>query len=332
MSETELSSRLDEVAPRAAGLAHVEVLEVKEVDTRGACGSLDEVVRLRLLCSSGITSNQIVIVKEAGGLTDPDAPAWEPRGPVHVGAFKVAQRYWVAYCSKYDHDRYPQGVVCFWPELDAPQIFEEAVREDIYRHGPHYHPDSGLTYSFPPTEKKDTWRIRMQRDERVLWEVDLSGERYKQRIDTNWNMGRLRRSMSGLDHAERDAPDAAWYLFADTVNQLESDNPYRLPPEMYHVRYALEADTGRIAAVWVSSTRHVPLVVQFFDVKSGITRREERYDWLNSGGLAVGAGTEQWTRQTVRTFDPNTGELLSQETFRSSMSPDGRKYVPIATQ
>jgi hypothetical protein len=96
---------------------------------------------------------------------------------------------------------------------------------------------------------------------------------------------------------------------------------------------ALDADTGKVAAVWVSrfdlSPTAAPSVVQYLAPDTGAVRREERLDLLETGGLAAGAGKEQWLRKLVRTYDPKTGQLKSEETFRWTASPEGSKYVPV---
>jgi hypothetical protein len=67
-------------------------------------------------------------------------------------------------------------------------------------------------------------------------------------------------------------------------------------------------------------------VIQGFDPKTGKLGREERYDFLEKGGLVAGAKTEQWLRKVVRTYDVDTGKLRTEEIFRATGSST---YVPV---
>ena len=62
-----LAERLEKLAPRAAGIAQVEVEEIREIDRRGGCGDLYLDVRWRILRGTGETPAKIYIVKKYGG-------------------------------------------------------------------------------------------------------------------------------------------------------------------------------------------------------------------------------------------------------------------------
>jgi hypothetical protein len=171
--EPSLGGQLERLGPRAAGVAQVEVVEIKEVDRRPGDGDLYLEVRLRILRGSGVRPGNIYITKARGGHQAPGTPPFKPYGPVKFDTFKTGQRYWVAFSSPYDRKRFPQGVVGSWPDKEHPQELEEAVRTDHYAHRPLHDPESGLTFSYRAASDKKSWRVRMERDGKLLWEVDL---------------------------------------------------------------------------------------------------------------------------------------------------------------
>ena len=75
--EASLAGRLEMLAPRAAGLAHVQVTETKEVDTRPGDGPLFLEVRFRILRGTGVTPDGVNVVKEVGGHPAPNALPFE---------------------------------------------------------------------------------------------------------------------------------------------------------------------------------------------------------------------------------------------------------------
>jgi hypothetical protein len=168
----------------------------------------------------------------------------------------------------------------------------------------------------------------MEQAGKTIWERDLPGEKYAGAYEGEWRL--LSRSQVP-DESEyaRNNPSGV-FLFAETADDLEQGNSYRLPAGKHRLRYALNADTGEPAAVWVSnfdqSPHSTPAVVQTFDPKTGRLRREERFDFMKTGGLALGAKEESWLRKIVRTHDAQTGKLVKEETLR--WTPGG-VYVPV---
>ena len=333
--EPSLGEQLERWLPRAAGVAHIEVVDIKEVDTRPNDGPLYLDVRFRILRGTGVTADCIQITKAHGGLSPRNNPPVKPYGPAKLDTFKKGERYWVGFCSQYDGVRCPQGVVNCWPDKDGPKILEEAIHMDHYAHRPQYHPESGLTHSYRTREDKKSWQVRMERDGKLLWEADLPGEKFKgERFDGEWRLLHRERWPSGLGQAEENR--SGWYLLAETTGRLESGNGYGLPAEEHRITYALDADSGETAAIWVTVMRlgptSTPRVIQYFDQKTGKVRREERFDSFESGGLAAGAEKEYWYRKLVRTYDPNTSQLKGEEVFRFATPPHGSTFVPVNKQ
>jgi hypothetical protein len=321
--------RLERVAPRAAGVALVEVADLKEEDRRPNDGPLALVVSLKILKSTGNTRDRVNIIKVSGGQPPPPpppgtAPMPPPIGALKLDTFKKGERYWVAFSSDIDFKRYPQLVVKTWPEKDAPPVLEEAVKADHYARRPQYDPRNGLTYSSRAEKGKPNWWACMERDGQYLWEVPLPGEKGA----GEWRQLHLDQWSSGLGLADRTKTD--WYLCVETLTTLEASNPYQLPAGKHKAVYVLDSDTGRTASVrFCDANKSDPSVIHFYDLATGKLRREERFDFLKTGGRAAGADTEDWLRQVVRTYDPASGKLKGEEVLRHASTPDGSKYVPV---
>jgi hypothetical protein len=327
-----LDERFQKLAPNAAGLALVEVVDLKEVDWRPGDGPLQLDVHFRILRQTGVTQDVVSIIKEQGGHSAPNSPPWRPSGPVKIDSFKKGSRYFVSFASQYDWNRCPQGVVAFWLEKAAPKELDEAIRADALSHRPQYDPESGLTHSHIVAKDKKSWTVRMERDGKRLWERTLPGEKFKgEMFDGEWKLYHRDQWPSKLDRADRNR--SGRFLFAETSTKLEPSNPYGLKPEYHRLTYALDADTGKTVAIWVSrmylGPTSTPDVVQYFDLKNGRLRVEVRFDLLTRGGKSLGAKEDHWLRKLVRTYDADGKTLLNEEIFRWSGSPTGNGYVPV---
>lgn len=340
--------RLGELAPRAAGLALVEVVDLKEVDERGGCGLLYLDVQLRILRRSGVTKDSVQITLDSGsGPGPPGSESIVPRmpgpltpspltpSPLEPDTFTKGERYWIAFSSRYlDWERWPQGVVRCWPEKGAPEVLEQAIRSDHYSRQPQYDPRSGFTHSFDCDEKEDHWKARLSRDGTTLWEVEIPGAKFTGTYDGEWRLYDRSDWPHGLELA--DPKRSRWFLLAETKLRLENKNPYQLSPGDYRLIYVLDADTGKIASIRVSPMRvspmSTPAVIQYFDLDLDRVKREERFDLLQQFGIAVGASEERWYRQVVQVFDPTTGTLTDETVYRHSSTTMGSKFVPIDRQ
>ena len=325
-----LKERLEQLAPHAAGLAQVEVLDMKEIDDRAGCGPLYIDVRLRLLQRSGATRDSIHIILDPGG--NPGNPNFKPFGPVMPNTFTKGQRYWVAFSPSYiEFDLWPQKVVRCWPDKSGPEVLSEAIRADYYSHRPQYDPRSGFTHSFISDQEARFWRVRLSRDGNSRWEVKLPGKKFRGIYDGELRLYHRDDWPHGLGHADDNRSN--WFLLAETQKRLETANRFQLPPEDYRMIYALDADSGKIASIRISLMRLSPMatpsVVQYFDLNVGGLEREERFDLLPHGGVAVGAEKERWYRKVVRTIDPKSGKISNERVFRHTSGPGGSKFVPL---
>jgi hypothetical protein len=158
---------LEKLAPRVAGLALVEVTEIKEVDRRPADGNLVVQVRLRIIRSTGMVRDEIGILKAYGGRGQ---DRLKPRmdGPVKLDTFEKGKQYWIAFSSIYD-EAYWQGVINVWPgTTEHAGLFNNAVRKDSLEHRPEYHSKTKLTYSYLVAKDKKSWQVRMEKDGKLL--------------------------------------------------------------------------------------------------------------------------------------------------------------------
>jgi hypothetical protein len=302
------------LAPHAAGLCLAEVTDLKTFDTRPSDGPRYVRVALRVRRRSGAVPDHLSIITAYGGIGPPGAPRAPRLKPLRPDSLQKGERYWFAFASVHDHDRHPQGVINFWPEKSpAAKALDAAVRSDALAWSPQYYPKLGVSYGYKPEPAQDRWRVRVEKGGKILWETVLPGkksERY-----AAWYLF-PRDSVADLQWADRTATDT--FLVAETGTALGKDNEYGLPAGKYYVSTAYDVDTGKRAAARVALLQDsdVECVFRAYDLKSGKVRREHRYDWLETGGKAVGAKTDSWLRRVERTFDVTTGRVTREEAFR----------------
>jgi hypothetical protein len=124
------AAAIDTDAALKAGkaLALLEITAVKEEDQRPADGELLDIVSFKTLKSSGRIPADIRITK---AYAYPQIAGMPARGPVpnsilFPNPLKAGQRYWVVFNTT-DRRAYPQGVVAFYPEKDAPAELDAAI-------------------------------------------------------------------------------------------------------------------------------------------------------------------------------------------------------------
>jgi hypothetical protein len=323
------AKEMETLAPHAAAVGLAEVTKLREEDSRPSDGDLAMIAELRFLKSSGEVPKEIYIVKEYGGLRPPPHEV-EPSplpGAVRPGSLINGRRYWFAFSSQYEQSsgKYPQGVINFWDEdAKEAEALAAAVREDRFAWNPQHYPVSGLTHSdFNSPEKKE-WTIRVQKHGELLWETTRRGVKAKRYLSFGFIPAR--------SLGEPQIATADEFLLAEAAVALPEDNEYDLPAEDCYVKHAYTATSGRKAATWISKLQdgYVERVFRMYD-EEGRVRREERSDYLTEGGGAAGGETEAWLRKTVRTFDPTTGEIESEEVFRHGMDKQGNSaWIKVA--
>jgi hypothetical protein len=96
------------------------------------------------------------------------------------------------------------------------------------------------------------------------------------------------------------------------------------------VKTGFDPETGKRLAAWVRKPQHshVALVNRAYDPRTGKPRLEQRFDFPQTSGKAVGAKTDDWYRKIERIFDAK-GELAKEETFRYDQEQADR-WVKVA--
>jgi hypothetical protein len=126
-------SELNALAPHAAGVWLVEVVECVEYDSRPCDGNKGMRVKLRGVRGSGQFHDVIDVVTAYGGLRPPGRV--EPQLPtlIRPDTLQVGRQYWIAFASIHELEKYPQGVINYWLKGDeaTEKALEEAVREDF---------------------------------------------------------------------------------------------------------------------------------------------------------------------------------------------------------
>jgi hypothetical protein len=315
---------LEKLAPHAAGLCLAEVLELKDFDGRAGDGNLETRVKLRIVAGTGTVLKELAIVKEYGGFR-PNGPEPKPRGPLWPDSLKKGKKYWFAFCSEHEGDRYEQMVINFWPE-DAPEAaaFHRAVKEDRYRWQPEYDPETRLSYGHLIEPKQQRWHVRVERAGQVLWEAALPGKKSHRAYA-------LTLLDNGYNDFPRKMPRCGKVLFAETAQPLGKGNEYGLPAGTYYVTHAFDPENGRRLSVYVAVHQdpQVDLLQRDYDPATGRLRYEDRYDWLDQGGKAVGGKEERWWRKISRTFDPASGAVTRTEVFRYDFDRQPDRWVRV---
>jgi hypothetical protein len=68
-----------------------------------------------------------------------------------------------------------------------------------------------------------------------------------------------------------------------------------------------------------------------YDMSSEKIKREDRFDFPKTGGLKVGAKSDEWWRKSVREFDVATGKVSKEETFRYDDTQEpAKRWVKVA--
>lgn len=313
-----LAQRLEKLAPHAAGIAEVEVTEIRQIDDRPSCGSLYHCIGFRIIRSTGASYLSTSILIEHGGLQPPESRGTPPVKlsprftPVKLGVFQKGKRYWVAFSSKkdlyhysYNNERCLHGILRYWASSDktVSKTFAEAIRTDSYAEQPQYDPKSKLTHIHRTFKEKNFVQISAYKKRKKVWTINLPGQRAKKD-----------------EYIEMYLWKAVW---AETIEELKTANRFQLHPKKYRILYMLEPTTGKTLSIRIAQPHLNPIAddkhlmfIQHFNAKTNKLIYEMRITDQKTGGQAVGAKTDHWVRKTTRNYDPNTGQLKTEKTFR----------------
>jgi hypothetical protein len=313
--------KVEEFAPHAAGVALAEVVAVEKYDSRSNDGNAGIRFKLKLVRGSGDFPGEVDVVTEHGGFRAPgDTP--KPSAPVKVDSLKKGERYWFAFASQYDWDTHNEGVIGFWKEKDAKaEALEAAVKADAYRWRPQYDPKLKLAVGH--LVGQNSWRVRAEREGKALWEATIPGGP----VDS-YSFGLYLSPGRDLVVPET---KCGQYLLAETDTRLEKGNEFGLAEGPYYVQSGFDPETGKVLAKWVRvpENPYVALVNRAYNPDTGKATFEQRFDFLDTGGKAAGAKTENWYRKIERTLDAS-GKVTKEETYRYDEAAEaGKRWVKV---
>jgi hypothetical protein len=183
-----------DVLSRASAVALAEVVSVSEYNGQPHDGPLEHVVKLRIVKSSGEPPAKIDIIiawEARGGRSE---PATKPQAPARVPLFPnpliVGQRYWFAWSSVHEMNKFPNHIIAWWIEDAAPvKALEDALRTDRYQWQPQYEPTTGRRYGHSFDEKANATSVRVWINDKLLWERTLSGKLREFNVSTRERLG-----------------------------------------------------------------------------------------------------------------------------------------------
>lgn len=312
---------IETLAPNASGLALVEVVEVDEYDIRGADGDKGIRFKLKRISGSGQFREEVRVVTDFGGLRGPNSKP-KPSVPLKPDSLKKGERYWIAFGSKHDYEKHNQGVVGFWPETGKmTEVLEAAVKADVFRWSPQYIPELKLSYGH--IIEKDNWRIRGEREGKVLWEKTLPGKPLN-----SYTFGLFLSTGGTFEVA---MPKCGYILFTESDARLEKDNEFGLPEGPFYVNNGLDPETGKRHGTWIRVAQgpSAEVMNRAYNPDTGKPSRDVRYELIKNGGKEVGKKTEEWGRKTERTYD-SSGKVTKEEVFWYDRDAEkGKEWVKI---
>jgi hypothetical protein len=306
----------------AAGVSLGEVIDLKQIDYRPGDGNLIDQVSLKTVRKSGDVLESLGIVQAYGGLRAPGSPPPAP-DPLSRVSFKKGARYWFVWSSRHEAMSYPHRIIGWWPQDDAraAEVVEQAIAKDRFAWQPQLEPVTGISYDRHLNAKSGQWILRGTKVGKVLWEDQLEGSPVEG-VYGPWSTY-PRKNVPDLDHVQAKPDDIFLRLLTST--RLPAGNSYGVPAGAYWLQSYRELTTGKRLAVHVACHQlHVKSITRAYD-STGHPLWEREQSFPETGGKAAGAASEAWLRQIERTFDPATGKITLEETFRI----DGSKPVKI---
>jgi hypothetical protein len=288
-----------DVLNRASAVALAEVISIVEENHMPADGPLEHAVKLRLFESSGAPPDRIEIILAWTPQVEQFPPATKPQPPARVplspNPLIVGQRYWFAWCSPHEHDKYPNGIIAWWPENAAPaKALEDSIRTNRYQWTPRYEPATGCRYGWRTDEKNNSTTVRQWKGDQLLWEKTL--------------------------------PDISYQFWI--IPRAQLDLTFPVDPTRSNLflelrkasgRTLLDFDTGRTLTAGHFATE------EQFSLTTGKRVGIVNTELFPTGGREVGGAADAWIRITVTTCDEN-GNPKSVQSFRQ----DDDKRIPLA--
>jgi len=299
---------LDSLARGASGIALVQVTRLRDEDTRSSDGDFVQIIDLRTIRSTGLSSGGFAAVRENGGFPQievlPDTTDL-PGFYVPPDSLQLGQRYWIATANVDLH--HFQGLTGLWPAdsgSSLSNLFEAVIAEDAFAWRPVYWGDLfAIGCIQRPTDRAP--RVRFWHRGRLVWERSLEGRL----------TGEYGRSLTLRDqnqHSDEYLPgfaDTAKCFLAQVAMPLNARNRFGLPAGHGIVDEWLDHWTGRLIASRARVEGINGLTCFQVYARPGRLTYEFVEEWVPSGGREVGADEDHWIRNVKRWFDPTSGRI-----------------------
>lgn len=322
----------EDILSRASSACLVEITSLEEFDERPSDGDHWLKASYRVIRSSGDVPGFLHLVIDPAGMT---APGYNFKPPVELNhnSLSIGERHWIVFGSEGDGSRFPYGITGWWPHDadDLPAVVIAAVEQDRFKWRPVYDQAAKLTHEWLHDTNANTMTVRVRDRDRTLWAHTLHA-----RPDPNHQALYVWHHPSSYEMAWPTDGESKG-LQVKLIQQLPTDNEFQVPAGMYRVDYVFNLRTGRKLATWVAANQTAWNLHAFrqYDEESGKLLIASDMTSLSTGGLKVGADSDDWLRKVERQFDADSGKLMSSQTFRHGTikTPDGvhleNGWIPV---
>ena len=305
----------DAMLIRASAACLVRITKFEEFDERPSDGDYWVKASFDVIESSGDVPEFLYIVKEPGGHLAPPAEDTPPSPPPRLthDTLNVGEEHWFVFGTEGDGSQLPYGMAGWWPAgaNDLPKSVIAAVKDDRFEWHPVYDTTCGLIHEW--REDTGTVTVRVRDQETELWSLQFEGTPNPEHATTAvWNYGVA---------YEMEWPDGKPFLGLGVkmIQILPKGTPYNIPAGKYRVDHVLDMKTGKLLATWVAENKNGAwnkYAFRQYDLDTGREFIAADMKNLETGGLEVGAETENWRRKIETRYDPVTGGQLSRMVYR----------------
>jgi len=323
--DVEAKAELQALVDRASTVQRVRVIDIREEDSRPACGSLNRIYDLEILSSSGDPVDAIAVTLDSGGnvpaefaarRVDPAIVAEE----LDSDFLQQGEAYWLLLGTPTEGDTLRvRGLLAWWPEDVTPTAVPALVEDDAYHWRPTYHEAADVCYGYT-IESPEQWQLIVSRNGELLWEQAITNDPALGNDDPDLSVNVAFYGMDPVDAPDTEEP--MLLLYSMTRITLEADNRFGVPAASYRIRTARELRTGKLIAEWVMSLGHYnELALRQYGRDTGDLMLWARYESLDTGGIVSGGETEAWLRKNQVRYD-SLGRAISTEVFRHGSVKD----------
>ncbi|XAL99959.1 hypothetical protein OT109_00960 [Phycisphaeraceae bacterium D3-23] len=316
--DAEDAAELQALINRSSTVQRVRVVDIREEDSRPACGSLVRIYDLEILSSSGDRHEVVYATLDSGGNV-PAHIAAQWIDPAVVAAeldrdfLRQGETYWMLLGPTTQADNQPaRGMLAWWPERATPAMIPELVDNDAFHWRPMYDRATEVSYGYT-IESPEQWKLIVKQGGELLWEQTVTNDPALGNDDPGLRVYGVFHDMDPVDAPDTGEP---MLLYSMSRVTLRADNRFGVPADGYRIRTARELHTGKLLAEWVlSSERYNEYALRQYDRDTGGLMLSARYESLDTGGIAAGGDADAWLRKTVVRYDSD-GHVISTEVFR----------------